>query len=269
VIDLNGRTIVVAGVANKKSVGWHVGRRAQEAGADVVWIAHTPERAAELVARGSCAAGDVLACDVAREDEVERLRAVLGARAPRIDGLVHSIAFANYSAEPRPFHETSAADFLQAVDVSAFSLVRLSNALKELFTPKASVVTISISTTHMASESYGTMAPAKAALDSAVVFLAKSFSRFSEVRFNAVCAGLLKTSSSAGIPGYVMSYLYAERLTLRRRALETREVADTALFLLSDLSSGINAQRLIVDAGMEVNTFDADVLKSAMRPEQP
>jgi enoyl-[acyl-carrier protein] reductase I len=269
VIDLNGRTIVVAGVANKKSVGWHVGRRAQEAGADVVWIAHTPERAADLVARELCSAADVFACDVARDEDVERLRAALGTRAPRIDGLVHSIAFANYADGLKPFHETRAADFLQAVDVSAFSLVRLSNALKELFAPRASVVTISISTTRMASESYGYMAPIKAALDSAVVFLAKSFSRFSEVRFNAVCAGLLKTSSSAGIPGYVMSYLYAERLTLRRRALETREVADTALFLLSDLSSGINAQRLIVDAGMEVNTFDADVLKSAMRPERP
>jgi len=266
-IDLSGRTIVVAGVANKKSVGWHVGQRAREAGADVVWIAHTTERKNELVAKLKCDANDVFACDVEEQDQIEALRDALAARAPRIDGLVHSLAFANYSGGMKPFHETRAEDFLQAVDVSAFSLVKLSNALKELFAPQASVVTISISTTRMASESYGYMAPAKAALDSAVVFLAKSFSRFSEVRFNAVCAGLLKTSSSAGIPGYVDSYLYAERMTLRKRALSTREVADTALFLLSDLSSGINAQRLIVDAGMEVNYFDADVVRSAMRPE--
>jgi enoyl-[acyl-carrier protein] reductase I len=268
VIDLTGRTIVVAGVANRKSVGWHVGQRVAEAGADVVWVAHTAERATELAGRLGCEPADVLACDVERPEEIAALSARLAARAPRIHGLVHAIAFANYAEGLKPFHETRADDFLQAVDVSAFSLVRLSNALKELFDPKASVVTISISTTRMASESYGFMAPAKAALDSAVVFLAKSFSRFSEVRFNAVCAGLLKTSSSAGIPGYVESYLYAERLTLRKRALETREVADAALFLLSDLSSGVNAQRLVVDAGMEVNTFDADVLRSAMRPEE-
>lgn len=267
-IDLTGRTIVVAGVANRKSVGWHVGQRVAEAGADVVWVAHTAERATELAGRLGCEPADVLACDVERPEEIAALSARLAARAPRIHGLVHAIAFANYAEGLKPFHETRADDFLQAVDVSAFSLVRLSNALKELFDPKASVVTISISTTRMASESYGFMAPAKAALDSAVVFLAKSFSRFSEVRFNAVCAGLLKTSSSAGIPGYVESYLYAERLTLRKRALETREVADAALFLLSDLSSGVNAQRLVVDAGMEVNTFDADVLRSAMRPEE-
>jgi enoyl-[acyl-carrier protein] reductase I len=105
------------------------------------------------------------------------------------------------------------------------------------------------------------MAPAKAALDSAVVFLAKSFSAFSNVRFNAVRAGLLKTSSSAGIPGYADSYLHAEKATLRGRGLETREVADTALFLLSPLSSGINAQGLVVDAGMGVNHFDEGIVK--------
>ena len=93
----------------------------------------------------------------------------------------------------------------------------LSNALKDLLTPDASVVTISISTTQMASESYGYMAPIKAALDSSLCFLAKSFSRFSQIRFNAVAPGLLKTSASAGIPGYVDAYLYAEQVIPARR----------------------------------------------------
>ncbi|MEM7307541.1 MAG: SDR family oxidoreductase [Planctomycetota bacterium] len=265
-IDLSGRTIVVAGVANRKSVGFQVGQRAREAGAEVVWVVHTEARRGELAKRLD---GDILVCDVEQQDDIERLRAELAERHPRIHGLVHSIAFANYEGGMKPFHETRKEDFLQAVDVSAFSLVKLSRALSELLDPKASVVTISISTTRMASENYGYMAPAKAALDSAVVFLAKSFSRFSEVRFNAVCAGLLKTASSAGIPGYVDSYLFAEQCTLRKRALSTGEVADTALFLLSDLSSGINAQRLVVDAGMEVGYFDADVVRRATRPDAP
>jgi enoyl-[acyl-carrier protein] reductase I len=115
----------------------------------------------------------------------------------------------------------------------------------------------------MASENYGYMGPVKAALESTLAFLAKSFSSFSEVRFNAVCAGLLKTSASAGIPGYIDSYLYAEKATLRHKALETQEVADTALFLLSPRSSGINAQRIIVDAGMETNYFDKDIISSS------
>ena len=100
------------------------------------------------------------------------------------------------------------------------------------------------------------MAPVKAALDSSLAFLAKSFSRFSEVRFNAVAPGLLKTSASAGIPGYVDSYLFAERATLRGRAVQTEEVAHAAAFLISPRSSGLTTQSLVVDAGMEVNYFD-------------
>ena len=116
----------------------------------------------------------------------------------------------------------------------------------------------------MAVESYGYMAPAKAALDSSLAFLAKSFSRFSEVRFNAVSAGLLKTSASAGIPGYVDHYMFAEQVTPRKRGLSTEEVANTAVFLLSDRASGINAQRIVVDAGMETNYFDAAVVKHTL-----
>jgi enoyl-[acyl-carrier protein] reductase I len=119
----------------------------------------------------------------------------------------------------------------------------------------------------MASENYGYMAPIKAALDSSLAFLAKSFSRFSRIRFNAVGPGLLKTSASAGIPGYVDSYLFAEQVIPRKQAVETEEAASVAVFLLSPRSSGINAQTLVVDAGMAINYFDAEIVRRAMRPE--
>ena len=265
-LGLADKTFVVLGVSNRRSVGFHVGRGLLEAGARVAWVVHTDERREELRDRLE---GDVYVCDVEDESAIERLRGELSRDHPRLDGLVHSIAFASYAGGQKPFHETPRRDFLQAVQISAFSLVELSNALRELLAPEASVVTISISTTRMASENYGYMAPVKAALDSAVAFLAKSFSAFSQVRFNAVCAGLLKTSSSAGIPGYLESYLFAEECTLRKRALATQEVADTALFLLSPRSSGINARGLVVDAGMEVNYFDAAVVERVTRPGEP
>ena len=261
-LGLAGRSIVVCGVANKKSVGWHVGKRLVEAGAEVSWVVHTEARRAELADRLE---GDVLVCDVESEDAVLALAERLAERKRPVDGLVHSIAFANYADGPKPFHATKKSDFLKAVDVSCFSLIALSNALRELFSPTASVVTISISDTRMAAENYGYMAPAKAALDSTVVFLAKSFSRTSGVRFNAVKAGLLKTASSAGIPGYLESYLFAEACTLRKRALETGEVADAAVYLLSPRSSGFNAQTLVLDAGMGSNYFDRDVVEPATR----
>ena len=99
-----------------------------------------------------------------------------------------------------------------------------------------------------------------------LAFLAKSFSRFSRVRFNAVAPSLLKTSASAGIPGYVDSYLYAEQVIPRKQAVQTQEAANVAVFLLSPRSSGINAQSVVVDAGMSINYFDSQIIAKVMRP---
>jgi enoyl-[acyl-carrier protein] reductase I len=209
----------------------------------------------------------VFLCDFEQEGAAAKLAADVAAagHAP-LHGLVHSIAFANYSEGFKAFHETKRADFLQATAVSAFSLVELANAFKPHLAPKASVVTIGISSLLVTPDNYGYMGPIKAVLESASRFLAKSFSADSEVRFNVIGAGPLKTSASAGIPGYLESYLYAEKLTFRKRNLATQEVADAALFLLSERSSGINGTTLVVDAGLGSNYFDKDVIRLAMRP---
>jgi enoyl-[acyl-carrier protein] reductase I len=167
----------------------------------------------------------------------------------------------------KPFHETSKRAMLRAFDISCFSFIAIANALQNVLAADASVVTVSISTTRMASENYGYMAPIKAALDSSLAFLVKSFSRFSKIRFNAVSPSLLKTSASAGIPGYIDSYLYAEQVIPRQAALTTQEAANVAAFLLSPRSSGINAQSLVVDAGMSINYFDSEIIRRVMRPE--
>jgi enoyl-[acyl-carrier protein] reductase I len=264
-LQLASKRILVFGVANKKSVAWHIGRVLTESGAEVVYVVRSTERRDQVQPLVGEAA--VFVCDVEFEDQIERLASNLAAHYNQFHGLVHSIAFADYEDGVKPFHETSKRAFLRAFDISCFSLVAVSNALKHLLAADASVVTISISTTRMASENYGYMAPIKAALDSSLAFLAKSFSRFSSVRFNAVAPGLLKTSASAGIPGYVDSYLFAEQATLRKQAIRTEEVANAAAFLLSPRSSGINAQRLVVDAGMSVNYFDETLLRRALRVE--
>jgi enoyl-[acyl-carrier protein] reductase I len=264
-LNLGGKTILVFGVANRKSVAFHIGQVLAESGANVVYVVRSEERrrgVAKLLPEA-----EIHVCDVEHEEQISQVRDQIAVRHPRLHGLVHSIAFAEYPGGMQPFHETSKAAFLRSVDVSCYSLIALSRAFRELLDPDASVVAISISTTRMASENYGYMAPIKAALDSTLVFLAKSFSGFSRVRFNAVAPGLLKTSASAGIPGYVESYLYAEQATLRRQAVATDEVANVAAFLLSPRASGINAQRIVVDAGMEVNYFDRELIRRAMRTE--
>jgi enoyl-[acyl-carrier protein] reductase I len=264
-LQLAGKSILVCGVANRKSVAFHIGQLLTEAGANVIYSVRTPARqesVSKLVA--PC---PVLVCDVESQEQIDSLAAEIARREITLYGLVHSIAFADYSAGPKAFHETPRAAFLRSVDVSCFSLIALANALRPRLAADASVVAISISTTRMASENYGYMAPIKAALDSSLAFLAKSFSPFSQIRFNAVAPGLLKTSASAGIPGYVDSYLFAEQATLRKHAVQTDEVAAAAAFLLSPRSSGMNAQHLILDAGMSTNYFDRDIVRRALRPE--
>ena len=264
-LGIADKTFAVFGVANRKSVAYHIGKVLTAAGARVIYVVRSEQRREQLASL--LADSPVLVCDVEHEDQIQRVRDEIAKETDVLDGLVHSIAFAEYEDGVKPFHETGRREFLRAVDISCFSLTAISNACKDLFAKDASVVTVSISTTTMASESYGYMGPVKAALDSSLAFLAKSFSRFSEVRFNAVAPGLLKTSASAGIPGYVDSYLYAEQVIPRGRAVTTEEAANVAVFLLSPRSSGINAQQLVVDAGMAINYFDRSIVEKTMRAE--
>ena len=258
-LNFENKNILVTGVANKKSVAWFIAKTLEEEGANVIYSVRSEDRkkSLEILLRDKT----VFVCDVEKEEEIERLKIQVAEHHKVLHGLVHSIAFANYSEGMKPFHETPKKDFLQSIDISCYSLIHLANALKDLLDQQASVVTVSISTTRMAAENYGYMAPAKAALDSALCFLAKSFSAFSKVRFNSINPGLLKTSASAGIPGYIDSYLYAEKATLRKKALTTQEAANAAVFLLSERSSGINAQGLVLDAGMSINYFDQELIK--------
>lgn len=276
-LQLCDKTIVIAGAANRKSVAWHVAQTLRAEGAKLIFSVRSEARRVQISALWEKTAGKFPAeapspefhvCDVEHEDQIAALAKSVAKSNDHIDGLVHSIAFADYSEGPKPFHETSKAAFLRAIDVSCFSLIALANAFKPLLANDASVVTISISTTEMAAENYGFMAPAKAALDSTVVFLAKSFSQTSRVRFNAVGPGLLKTSASAGIPGYVDSYLFAEQATLRGQAVQTEEVAGPVAFLLSPQSSGINAQHVVIDAGMRVNYFDQEIVRRVVEGGQ-
>ncbi len=335
-LQLAGKRFLIFGVANRKSVAYHVGQVLIDAGATCVYVVRDEmirESLAVLLA-----GQQIHTCDVEHEDQIARLRDQLsprplgegqgrlsprplgegqgegrsspcplgegqgegsssprplgegqgegrssprplgegqgeGSSSPRplgegqgegkglFHGLLHSIAFADYAAGPRPFHETPKADFLRSMDVSCYSLLAICREFADLLDPDASVVTVSIPTTRMAAENYGHMGPVKAALDSSLCYLAKSFSRFSRVRFNAVAPAPLKTSSSAGVPGFVESYLYAERVIPRKQAIQTEEAADVAAFLLSPRSSGINAQRIIVDAGMSINYFDSDLVR--------
>lgn len=258
---LEDKTVAVFGVANRRSVAYAVSRVLATAGARLVYI--VKDAALRESVQALVGTAPVVVCDVEKPADITQLPGALeGLGVTPLYGLVHSIAFANFAEGLKPFHDTGRADFLQAMQISCFSLVELARVLKPVMDPDGAVVTISISTTRMAAESYGYMGPIKAALDSSVVFLAKSLSADTHIRVNAVGAGLLKTSASAGIPGYVDAYLFAEKVIPRHRALATEEVANVAAFLLSPRASGINAQTVVADAGMSINYFDRAVVRT-------
>jgi enoyl-[acyl-carrier protein] reductase I len=254
-LGVKDKTFYIAGVANKKSVAYFSAKTLIENGARCIFSVQKEEQVEAI--KKLFPDSPIFVFDV---EKGEGLASLIKNTTEKLDGYLHSLAFANFSDGLKPFHETKKEDYLQSAHISCFSLVETSNQLKEIFTPEASVVTISISSTK--ATSYGYLGPIKAMLDATVPYLAKSFSEFSKIRFNAVGAGPLKTSASAGIPNYIDNYLFAEELTLRKKALETQEVANTVCFLLSPRSSGINASTLLVDAGMSSNYFDEAVVKS-------
>lgn len=263
-LKLSGKNIVLMGVANRRSVAWAVAQSLLEVGANIIYVF----KSQELLEKNRKLIGDeakAIVCDVENEADISAFKERVAQFADVVHGVVHSIAFANFSEGLKPFHATLKHDFLQAVDISCFSLIQVCNSLKDILAPDASIVTMSISTTRMASENYGYMGPIKAALDSSVAFLAKSLSQEVSpfIRVNAVGAGLLKTSASAGIPGYIDAYLFAEQVIPRHKALETDEPAQVIAFLLSPRSSGINAQTVTVDAGMCINYFDREIVRKA------
>lgn len=263
-LKIEGKRFLLLGLGNRRSIAWHVGQLLEAEGAEVAYVVRVEERREQL--RKLTGDRRVYVCDVREADQIEALAKTVGEEFGPLDGFLHSIAFADFSDGFRPFHETRREAFLEATQVSAFSLVEVANALRPHFSPYASVVAMGISS-YVTAPTYGYLSPIKAALEGCVRFLAKSFSAESEVRFNAVNAGPLKTKASAGIPGYLENYLFAEQLTFRKRALTTEEVAATTVFLLSSRSSGINGQGIVVNAGLDWNYFDEEVVHKAMRTE--
>lgn len=260
-LNLKDKVFLISGVANKKSVATFSALTLLNEGAKCIFSVQNAAQISQV--KKIFPTSEVIICDVKSSDDLKSLKQKVSEITDSLDGFLHSLAFANFSEGPKAFHETKREDFLEAAQISSFSLVEMTYSLMELFKPDASIVTISISNTR--ATSYGYLGPIKAMLDASVAYLAKSLSKTSRIRVNAVGAGPLKTSASAGIPDYIDNYLFAEAMTLRKKALQTQEVANTVAYLLSEASSGINATTVLVDAGMSCNGFDQDVVKRFAR----
>jgi enoyl-[acyl-carrier protein] reductase I len=249
---LESRSALILGVANRWSLAYAIARAFRREGASLtltVQGARQKEAVEELAAE--LGGAKVLPCDVTSDQELRDLADKLGAGGGRLDAVVHSIAFAGREELSRPFLETSRSGYLLAQEVSAYSLVSVARVTAPLMREGGSITTLTYLGATRVIPNYNVMGVAKAALEAAMRYLAHDLGPRG-IRVNAISAGPVRTASARGIKDFSkMLDSVAERAPLRRNT-DPAELADTAVFLASDLGRGVTGNILFVDAGFQI-----------------
>lgn len=249
---LEGKKALVLGVANKHSIAWGITQQLHEHGAEI-GISYAIERLEKRVLplAESIGVDFVERCDVTRDEEVATLFEKAGKRFGEIDILIHAIAFAQQEDLAGRFVDTSREGFATALDISAYSLVAVTRAALPLMKPGSSVLTMTYYGAEKVVPNYNVMGVAKAALEASVRYLAADLGP-EGIRVNAISAGPIKTLSAAGVSGIRKMLRYTEERAPLRRNVDQDEVGRTALWLCSDLGSGVTGEVVYVDAGYHI-----------------
>jgi enoyl-[acyl-carrier protein] reductase I len=249
---LAGKTALVLGVANKWSLAYAISAAFVREGASLV-LTYQAERQRQTVEElgAELHASKIFPCDVTKQNELDQLVTELKQTTPSVEALVHSIAFANPEDLRRPFLETSRDGFLLAQEVSAYSLVTVSRAIAPLMTNGGSVTTLTYLGSTRVVQNYNVMGVAKASLEASVRYLAADLGP-KNIRVNAISAGPVKTASARGIKDFSKVLGEVAAVAPLRRNTDPAEVADTAVFLASDLSRGVTGNIVYVDSGFQI-----------------
>lgn len=249
---MQGKTVLVMGIANRWSLAYATAQALAREGARLC-LSYQGERLRRPVEElgADLNAVAVLPCDVGQDESVAALFAELDRRELPLDGVVHSIAFAQREDLERPFEQTSRAGFALALDVSAYSLVAVAHQGAAHMPHGGSIVTLSYLGATRVVPNYNVMGVAKAALESAVRYLASELGGRG-VRVNAISAGPIKTASARGVKDFTSILDVVAARSPLRRVTDSAEVADTALFLLSDLGRGVTGDVIFVDSGYHI-----------------
>jgi enoyl-[acyl-carrier protein] reductase I len=254
-IDLAGKTAVIFGLANKRSIAWGIAQKLHAAGATLA-ICYQNERmraeAEDLINELPGAAG--FACDVSSDTEIEALFATLKQKYGKLDVLVHAVAYAPAEDLKGQFINTSREGFRIAHDVSVYSLIAVTHGAAPLMTEGGSIMTLSYFAAEKVVPNYNVMALAKASLECCVRYLARDLGE-KNIRVNAISAGPIKTLAARGIGALGdMLKMAADRAPMHRN-VDQLEVGGTAAFLASDLSSAITGETIYVDCGYNIMGF--------------
>jgi enoyl-[acyl-carrier protein] reductase I len=252
VLDLTGKKALVMGVTNERSLGYAIARKLREAGAEVA-MSYQSERLRPEVERLAQSLGGarIFQADVTREEELDALFRGLHESWGGLEYLVHSLAFAPREAFAGRYLNTSRADWLTALEVSAYSLVAVVRRAEPLLRPSGAVLTLTYYASEKVVPRYNVMAAAKAALEASVRYLAYELGP-KGIRVNAISAGPVMTVAARAIPGFTKMYEWAGKTAPLRRTIAQEEVGNAGLFLLSPLASGITGAVLFVDAGYHI-----------------
>lgn len=249
---LEGKRGLILGVANDRSIGWGIAKAAVREGAALGfnYLGEALERRVRPLAE-SVNAEIIEPLDVTSDKQIETFFSAVGDKWGELDFLVHSIAFANKDSLRNRFVETTRADFHLALDISCYSLVAVAQAARPLMKPGASILTLSYLGAVRAIPNYNVMGVAKAALEASVRYLATDLG-VEGIRVNAISAGPIKTLAAAGISGFRGMLDSYEKTTPLRRNVDADEVGNSAVYLLSQLSSGVTGEVHYVDAGFSI-----------------
>ncbi|MBU8787328.1 MULTISPECIES: enoyl-ACP reductase FabI [Bacillus] len=253
-VSLEGRNIVVMGVANKRSIAWGIARSLHNAGARLIFT-YAGERLEKSVKElaDSLERNDsiVLPCDVTNDQEIEECFAKIKDEVQVIHGIAHCIAFANKEELTGEYLNTNREGFLLAHNISSYSLTAVAKAARGIMTEGGSIVTLTYLGGERVVSNYNVMGVAKASLDASVKYLASDLGK-EGIRVNSISAGPIRTLSAKGISDFNSILKEIEERAPLRRTTTPEEVGDTALFLFSDLSRGMTGENLHVDSGYHI-----------------
>lgn len=253
-IDLSGKTALVAGVANQRSLAWAIAEALSDAGARLILTYQGERLQKNVVELAATRPGtQTFPCDVTNDLEIDALfRSIGEATGGTLDVLVHSIAFARREDLDGEFRNTSRDGWHTALDISAYSLVALTNRATPLMqSGGGSILSLTFQASQRVFPNYNVMGSAKAALEHATRQLAYELGPMN-IRVNTISAGPIATLSARGISGFTQMAKHHEKMSPLKRNIEPREVGDAALFLCSSMGSGITGTTLYVDSGYHI-----------------
>ncbi|WP_205180293.1 enoyl-ACP reductase FabI [Siminovitchia sp. FSL H7-0308] len=255
-LSLDGKTFVVMGVANKRSIAWGIARSLHQAGARLVFT-YAGERLEKSVRElAESLEGNesiVLPCDVTKDEDIEECFSNIKEKAGPIHGIAHCIAFANREELVGEYLNVTRDGFLLAHNISSYSLTAVAKAVQKLqaMPEGGSIVTMTYLGGERVVTNYNVMGVAKASLDASVKYLASDLGKYG-IRVNSISAGPIRTLSAKGISDFNSILKEIEEKAPLRRTTTQEEVGDTALFLFSELSRGITGENIHVDSGYHI-----------------